>query len=332
MDNNLIINTQLEFIQEDDEAFASITRNPLFQMVKIVVCDDRPNANKQRVSEEEFGNLIGTGINSPIKMAEGKISEGHAEAFGKPIGTITQLIKENNVVKAIGALWKRERPEDIKALKEMYEKGDLPQVSWELAYTHSDIEEDGTESLKGVILNGVAIVKNPAYAGRTPIYAMAEKINESETIESPDNNLNLEGNSNVDELEQLKAELESLKDQLKVANETIATLTGERDSLAEYKNGIEAEKAKAEKLASIKEKFESAGVKKDESYFTDKAEMLLKLEDDELDYMIQEFVSFSQVTEKSESTSSTQIPNFSSKKSIVTDPKELAKALRDLKK
>lgn len=309
-------NANIEFIEElVGESEAAISLNPLYQWVKIVVCDDQPNLNKERIPLEEFDNVLKTGVNSPIKMSEGAISAGHKEAHGKVIGTITHLIKENNMVKAIGALWKRERPEDIAMLKDMYAKNELPQVSWELGYTDQETEADGIKILKGVVLEALAIVARPAYAGRTPIYAMASH----EVDEEP----NLEVNTNVDELEQLKQQFSELETKYKEAQTLIESLTGERDSLAEYKNTIEAEKAEVVKLASIKTKFKEAEIEKSEDYFTQNKDRLLKLDEDELDFMVQEIASGLKVSE-----SSTTPPPFNTHSTKSLNPKELAEALR----
>lgn len=176
MTKDLNLTTQIDLLDDDKdlgEAFASVSLNPSFQWAKIVVTDDRPNLNKQRIPLEEFDNLIRTGLFSPIKMAESNISKGHDEALGKPIGTITQLAKEKNKVIALSALWKKERTDDISMLKDMYTKGTPPNVSWEISYADSKIEEDGTEALYGTSLNGLVVVGSPAYAGRTQFIAMA---------------------------------------------------------------------------------------------------------------------------------------------------------------
>lgn len=176
MTNKFSLTTQIDLLEDSKdagEAFASVSLNPSFQWAKIVVTDDRPNLNKQRIPEEEFENIIRTGLFAPVKMAESAISNGHDEAFGKPIGTITQLAKDKNRVIALSALWKKEREEDIKLLKDMYSKGNPPNVSWELSYSEAKAEEDGVEALYGTSLNGLTVVGSPAYAGRTQFVAMA---------------------------------------------------------------------------------------------------------------------------------------------------------------
>ena len=184
-DNKFYLDTKFEFLEDDSpelgEAFSAISLNPFFQWAKIVVTDDLPNANKMRIPQSEFDNMIKTGINAPIKMAQAEISPGHKEAFGNPIGVIANLTKESNRIIALAALWKKERPEDIAKLKEMYTNGNPPNVSWEVSYTEASVTEDGIEELLGTSLDGLAIVGLPAYRGRTPFVAMsAEDQNKSD--------------------------------------------------------------------------------------------------------------------------------------------------------
>jgi hypothetical protein len=316
--SDIILETKLElidnlsFLETDKEAFASISLNPTFQWAKIVVTDDQPNANKNRVPLEEFDNVIKTGIFAPIKMAESEISRGHQEAMGKPIGTIAQLVKVNNKIIALAALWKRERPDEIELLKTMYKDGNPPNVSWELSYAESKLDE-GIETLYGISLNGLAVVNAPAYSGRTPFIAMAsDQLNEEDKVE--------------EELKQKISELETELEKLKM---DLTTKDAELDSLRQYKQEVEAEKSKITRLAEIKQKFEDAKIEKDENYWNEKAEVLLKLDDASINFMIQELVSFSEATA---STTKVEIPNLhSTQDGKKLSGRELGKALRELK-
>lgn len=172
---NITLESSFEFLT--NEAIASIGLNPFFRWAKFVLTDDDVNLNNQKVPQEEFDNIISTGIYTPIKMDFGRISEGHKTAERKPIGVITHIKKDvldgRNVLVALAALWKKERPDDVDLLKEMVDSGEPPKVSWEISY--HDSEFDGkAEILKGTILTGVAIVANPAYADRTRFLAVAE--------------------------------------------------------------------------------------------------------------------------------------------------------------
>ncbi len=114
------------------QSFAAISLNPTFAMVKFILTDDQPNANKQRIPKSEFPNLVRTGIYAPIKMALEGIKEDHSNAL--PIGVITHLKEEESQVLGIAALWVREREKDVKMLKEMHATGNLPQLSWEILH------------------------------------------------------------------------------------------------------------------------------------------------------------------------------------------------------
>ncbi|GEM_PF-3336569 len=179
---NVVLLSGFEFLT--NEAIASIGLNPYFKWAKFVLTDDDVNLNKQKVPVDEFDNLISTGIFTPIKMDFGKISDGHTSAEKKPIGVITNIkkdvIDDRNVLIALAALWKKERPEDVDLLKEMIDEGNPPQVSWEISYHNSTIADSGEEILHGTILTGVAIVANPAYRDRTKFLAIAA-VNESES-------------------------------------------------------------------------------------------------------------------------------------------------------
>ena len=135
MTNTIYLDTQINLLTEQEfgEASAAISLNPAFQWAKIIVTDDKANLNKQRIPREEFVNLIRTGLFAPVKMSEAEITN-HKEAIGKPIGTITQLLEDTDKLIALAALWKKERPDDVAMLKDMYTKGNLPNVSWEISY------------------------------------------------------------------------------------------------------------------------------------------------------------------------------------------------------
>jgi hypothetical protein len=420
-DNKIMqITSDIELLN-DGEAFASVSLNPLYQWAKLVVCDSDPNGNNEQIEEAEFGNLIKTGINAPVKMAERNISNGHAEAFGHPIGVISQLKQEGNKLLALAALWKKERPDDIALLKDMYTKGNPPNVSWEISYAGSETL-DGIKKFKGCVLNGLAVVNLPAYQGRTPFVAMSSleveevtaelgeasiwtrayiddlpdsaflfvedggklgtdgkteprskrlfpyidkngnkdvahlnnsiaRLAESELNENVKNKLVRkatkllqETNSSTEENTQTMEELEKVTSELEKANALIvekdnllkeketefstqlASLQDELKPLKEFKEQIDAEKEKVKKLASIKTKFKEAGLDKDDTYFEDKKEALLKMQVEELDFMLQELVGFAQSTE---SSASVRVPFVTGVTPI--EREEIIKALRDRK-
>ncbi len=329
MNQEFLTAAYLEFIEDgadkEDQAFASISLNPNFQWAKIIVTDDKPNSNKQRIPQEEFDNLIKTGIHSPIKMQPGKPLGGHKAALGYPIGTITALRKVDNRVEALAALWKQERPEDIETLKEMYAKGTPPNVSWELSYDDSDLEEGGVKALKNIILDGLCVVGMPAYAGRTPFIAMASK-----DLDNKDND-NMEQELQ-EKLDKLQTEFDAKIAELTAKEADLTTLKSELDdlktqntALAEFKTTVETEKALAEKLVNVKQKFSDAKLERDEEYFEQNKDRFLKMSDEDLDFHIQDLVAFSNKAQASDNR--TSIPNLRGNPSKMT-PSQLAEELK----
>ena len=290
-----------QYPETEDEALASVASNPHFNFVKFILTDSKPNANKQRIPDEEFPNLIKTGLYTPFKKAVKTVEDGHD--FALPLGVITNLKQEENYIVGIAALWNRERPEDVEQIKEAIAEKKPLNVSWEILYTDSKTDDDGVENLYGTSLRAATIVGLPAYSGRTPIFAFAST----------------QEDTKLEELEKLQAKLADAEKQLADANEllaqnkeTIAELTPLKDevvTLREFKASIDAEKEKAEKLDAIKTKFAEAGLEKEDKFFEDNAETLLSFSDNALDFFIQEQVSFAEANQK-ESGASRKLPNM----------------------
>jgi hypothetical protein len=270
-------------------------------MAKFVLTDDLPNANKQRIPETEFDNIIKTGVYMPIKMALGEIKDGHEDS--KPIGVISHLKKVANQVIGLAALWGRERPEDVQMIKERYLKKQPLQLSWEMFFSESTINEDGVEDLKGTALRAITLVGLPAYGGRTPIIAVASE-NQS-TLED----------KKLDELEKLQKEIEDLKASITSKDAELLATQTELSELRDYKAGIEKVKEEETKLSSIKSRFVDAGVEKDETYFETNKEKLLGMPSELLDFMIQEMVSFAsiQVNKDPKENKASKLPPMSGK-------------------
>jgi hypothetical protein len=153
------------------EAIASsISTDQVITWAKFILTDDRPNENRQRVPAEEFDNIIRTGIFKPVKMAMGGIKDGHEDS--RPLGVITNLIKEGNKIVALAALWNHERDEDVALIKDMVHGGKPVNVSWEILYGNSRMV-NGVSDLLDTILKAATIVGIPAYAGRTQLLAVA---------------------------------------------------------------------------------------------------------------------------------------------------------------
>lgn len=302
---------------EFQEAFASFSNNPLFNYIGFVLTDDKPNANKQRIPKDEFSSLIKSGFHTPLKMELGTIGD-HPNSV--PIGVITHLTEKDDTIKAIATLWSEEFKDNISIIQEYYEKKKPLNVSWEIRYRDSEIDDDGVENLHGTLLRAATIVAIPAYGGRTPITAFASKQEEDITL---------------DELKELKDKLDEATAQLtektqeldqKVAE--LATTQEELETLREFKAEVERKEADAEKLNEIKAKFAEAGLEKDEDYFEQNKETLLALTPESLDFMIQELKAFaSTIDRKAESTSSTSIPNFTNSDDNI-DVGALVKELR----
>jgi hypothetical protein len=178
------LTSTLDLLGIDDtflEEFSSVSLSPLLTWAKFVLSDDKPNANRKRVPLEEFDNLIKTGIYMPIKMSEGTINDGHEGSY--PIGVIAHLKRVKDRILGLAALWNRERPEDVNFIKENYKKGNPLELSWEILYTDSAIEEaTGVEDLRNTVLRATTFVRKPAYEGRTPILEVAAKTETEPTI------------------------------------------------------------------------------------------------------------------------------------------------------
>lgn len=318
--DSIVFNVEdFEFVETDGTAEASVSLNPAFRWMKFILTDDLPNKNKHKIPQEEFDNLVSTGTLAPIKMAANVIKPGHDGSF--PLGVISHLKKEDNKVKGLAALWSAERPEDVELVVASYKEGKPLNLSWEIFYDDFSIEDD-VKILKNVALRATTFVANPAYAGRTPVLEVA----------SDQDNSNSEENDLDEELKkQLEARIAELETALAEKETKIAELETDKASLSEFKASVEAEKASAAKLLSIKEKFGAAGITKDETYFETNKEKLLGMEDAELEFLLQELVSFASqlVTASVEDKDRVAVPPLSGGKS---DHKTLAQRLREQSK
>ena len=305
---------------EETDAFASVTLNPTLRWMKFILTDDIPNGNKQKVPQEEFSSLISTGVHMPIKMAQGEIKPGHDEAL--PLGVITNLKQFQNRIEGLAALWSRERPEDVELVINEFKAGRAPQISWEIPYTDI-VEKDGIQELRGICLRAATLVGLPAYAGRTPVLAVASKDNTEDKI-------------SMEELETLKVQLEEakakiteLQDQLAEKEKAASEVEAELTQLREFKAAFDKEQAEVEKLAAIKAKFTEAGIEKEDEYFATNKEALLTLDETALNFMIQELVAFTQAAIKPDPKDNTDIPiPFNTNNVNPSDLKSLAEALR----
>lgn len=307
----------------EGEAFAGVALNPTYVWAKAVVTDSLPNENKMRVPQEEFANINLTGKYSPVKLSDNGPA-GHFESMGKPVGVFTDFVEIGNQVHTLIALWGRERESDIAELKEQLDQGKPPQLSWELYYDPdiSETDENGILNLRGITFNGAAVVRNPAYAGRTPIYAFASQDEENKEME-------LELESKVTELETLLSEKEAL---IAEKEALLAEKEAELLELRNFKDSVEAEAGRLVKLDGIKNKFAENKITKPETYFEDNKEMLLGLSEDALNFIIQEMVAFASASASVNDAGVLNIPNLvGDETETAKNPKKLALALKALK-
>lgn len=315
-----------EVKEEMGEAFASTMLNPTVTWAKFVLTDDQTNANGERVPHEEFANLIKSGIHMPVKMVFGEI-QGHPNS--RPLGTITHLKEIQNqdgsfAIVALAALWSKERPADIEYIKQRFAEKKSVDTSWEILYEDSTLNsEKNSVDLHGTVLSATTIVGNPAYQGRTPFLAISSK----KEAEITNEEITEDNSMDVKELEAKLAELQpkldealSLLEQLKTEKAEkeaeIARLTEENTQkeaeltgLRDYRAGVEAEIAKAEKLDAIKAKFVEAGIQKEDQYFVDNEEKLLKMDAEAFDFFVQEVAANLSTSEGKSSSASSDKDN-----------------------
>jgi predicted GNAT family acetyltransferase len=345
MKKQVFIVNNIEFVVENDEelleSFATLSLNPTIKWIKFDLTDNKPNANKQRIPQSEFTNLIKTGIHMPIKMAEGFIRDGHE--FAMPIGAITGLIEQGEQVKGIAALWSREFPHEIEILEKMSDADVEPQLSWELLYQDSSYdEESGIEDLLGVALSAATVVNMPAYEGRTSITKMAS----TEASKEEEEKKKME--ERVKELELLLKEaakdkevtenlVQELTEKVSDLETSMKELEESNEELANYKIGVEEDKAKADKLVALKELFLSAGVELPDEYLEDEEKMasLLEMDLNQIEFLIQEIGIFASTDDPEGSEASlrlgsrTNAPNLRGKGAKKPSNEKIVESLKE---
>jgi hypothetical protein len=334
--NTILIKDKLS----EDDAFASVSLNPTLRWLKFILTDDQPNENKQRIPQEEFANLIKSGINMPIKMAEGDIANGHDDS--KAIGVITHLKQVANKIEGLAALWSKERPDDVDLIINEFESGSPPQISWEIPYTEEDFDDEGVATLRGIILRAATLVRLPAFAGRTPVIAVAAK--EIKPIEAEaeikeDINMSEDKLKELtDQLAQANERIVELEGQLKEKEEGFASVEEELTDLREFKAQIDKDTEEAEKLASVRAAFAEAEIEKPDEYFIENKELLLSLDEASRDFMVQEMSAFAKTSVANASVSEEEeeeeeglpaITNTEGVVDILADPKAAGKQLRE---
>jgi regulator of replication initiation timing len=152
----------------------------------------------------------------------------------------------------------------------------------------------------------------------------------------------IEEEHKLEELEKVQAsleeantklsELQTTVDEKTVENTTLtselAQLKTELEDLKTFKNSIENEKLANEKFASIKNLFSEAGITVDDIYFEERKETLMSMDETALKFFVQEVASFNK--EEKTSSAGLQVPPLSSGKTVIENPKTLAKKLLEM--
>jgi hypothetical protein len=335
MENKAIFNAILEDVVQldtkDGEAFAALSSNPSVNYIKFTLTDDKPNGNKMRVPQEEFPNIINSGLFMPIKKAVGKIKQGHEDA--SPLGVISQLKQVEDKIKGIATLWSKERPDDVKQIKEQLKSGKAIHLSWELTYdVNASEKKDGVLTLKDVFLTAATIVGLPSYKGRTTVEAFASQERKEGMAEEID--YEKEYGKLQKQFETLKTNYETLKEEHGTVKTYLVDKDKELVSLKGFKEEVERVNAEREKLGSIKTKFTTAKIVKDEKYFEENKEKLLSLDDNTLEFLLQDLKVFTPtepaVDDKSKDDKS-RIPPVTPPAKLFTEftPTKLGQALKE---
>lgn len=309
---NKILSNMVKYNIEDDDSFevSALNINPGVRWAKFILTDDEPNGNNIRIPMSEFSNIIKTGVYMPLKVAEGEISEGHKGT--KPIGVITHLKQVKNRIEGLAMLWSKERPEDVEMLKEKYDSGDPLDLSWEIEYSDSIVDETTeTKDLIGTRLRAVTLVGIPAYKGRTPITAFASEEKQEELkleeLKQIKDKLAVAEQENTN----LKNEILSLQEKITGFEQELSGVKEMKDELKElreFKKEIDELKERAEKIEKIKIKFSDAGLEKSDEYFEKNIDKFLEMSEENLEFLLQEMVSFSSETKEPEESHSS-MPN-----------------------
>ena len=307
----------------DGDAFASLAQNPSVNYIRFTLTDDKPNGNKKRIPQEEFSNVINSGIFMPVKKAVGKTEKGHKDS--SPLGVITHLKQVEDKIKGIATLWSKERPEDVKQIKEELKSGKTVNLSWELTYdTEASEQADGITTLRNVFLTAATIVGLPAYKGRTAIEAFASDEEKERNEEMAE-----EDEKNEKALEKLQKQFEVLKEQFEETKKQNLEKDTELVGLKSFKEEVEKVETERKKLGSIKQKFTSAKIVKDDKYFEENKDKLLSLDENTLEFMLQDLKVFT-ASEPKTTDEKPKVPPITGP-IITTDftPKSLGESLRE---
>jgi hypothetical protein len=320
-----ILEDMVQLDNTEGEAFAALMENPRVNWIKFVLTDDKPNGNKQRIPQEEFPNIINSGIYMPIKKAMGKTEKGHKDSL--PLGVITHLKQVEDKIKGIAALWSKERPKDVEQIKTEVKSGKTVNLSWELSYdAEASEKKDGIETLKNVVLTGATIVGVPAYMGRTAVEAFASDKDKErkEAMAEEDEEKALE------KLAKLQAKYEELQEKFDKEKEVSLAKDKDLANLTNFKAEIEKMNAEREKLSNIKQKFTTAKIVKEEKYFEENKEKLLSLDDNTLEFLLQDLKVFTQPDPDPKAPpADPKVPPVTPKPTTEFTPMSIGQALRE---
>jgi len=247
MSKKLNLSSPIELIAE-----AGVS-NPNLGWISFILTDAEPNKNKQGIRESAFASLIESGQLMPIKMAKGIIAPNHEGA--KPLGAIASLSDEESKVLGKAAIWKMDRAEEYGILTAMSAAKQLPNISWEIVYTESELDDEGVEWILDPVLRGATIVGDPAYGDRTPILTVASNNaseNEPEEDATEDDGV-CEGCAaqliRIEELENTIKELQAYKDTIEREVVNAALLEARIEELNAAGVELTQEEIEAEKEA-----------------------------------------------------------------------------------
>lgn len=308
----------LEGVEVSGISEAGLKNNPLVRRISFVFTDNQPNGNGEQIEEDEYQNVIDTGVNMPVKMQVGNPNGKHH--LSTPIGAITKLEHVGNKIIGEAALWKKERPEDIEMLEYAYASGDPLKLSWEVLHS-SAIDSNGIKKLKGTTVKAITFVGNPAYGGRTNVFAMAEQQSETqEETELTDTNIT----PDVAALQAQLADLQTRFDALQTENESLKsdtannvsnleTANSELETLRQYKAEREAAESRAELLRTRRNALVEAGITLSDEEFESRSERFASMDDENFTFYVNDLTAFAKPsTETSASVRNTAIPNLSS--------------------
>lgn len=254
--------------------------NPNLGWLEFVLTDAMPNSNKQGIKTDAFDSLINTGMFMPIKMASGKINSDHSEA--EPLGAIASLKTDETKILGKAALWKQERQSDYEMLVSMSADSKPIDISWEIAYTESEVDDEGVEWIADPILTGAAIVGIPAYSGRTPVTAVAS----TDADEDGSSDTAHVESGGDDEPEPENDQVKSLEATITKLESDMEELEKELEELREYKALREKQDTDAAVFDARVKGIADAGLTVSSEEIEAKKDFWLSLSDDSFETML----------------------------------------------